>query len=179
MIEKMLALHDGLRAAGIPHAFGGALALNFCIRQPRTTADIDLNIFVPVGRIEETLAALPVEVAWTEIELRMLRRDGQARLAWDETPVDLFFSVDDFHVEVGARIREQQVGGRLLPFLACEDLAVFKAFFNRPKDWIDLGNMADARTIDPAALEAQIADYLGDDDARLEKIRGLPVYPRS
>ncbi len=32
-----------------------------------------------------------------------------------------------------------------LPFLSCPDLAVFKVFFNRTKDWADLEAMHDAR----------------------------------
>ncbi len=174
MIDKILALHRALRAAQIPHAFGGALALAWCVRDPRTTNDIDLNIFVPTERVEETLAALPPEVIWEEPELRLLKRDGQARLQWGDTPVDLFFSVDDFHVGVGGRFRVHSIAGESVPFLACADLAVFKAFFDRDKDWIDLATMADASTIDPGALAATIAEYLGADDPRMEKIRRLP-----
>lgn len=175
MIEKILELHRTLREAGIAHAFGGALALGFCTRDPRATSDIDLNLFVPVERVAETLAALPRGVEWSDIELRLLQRDGQARLMWDRTPVDLFFTVDDFHVQVAGRVRQHRLGGVLLPFLACGDLAVFKAFFDRDKDWVDLASMSEARTIEPEALADFVVGFLGADDPRLAKIRRLPT----
>lgn len=177
MIEKMLALHRALAAAGIPHAFGGALALAWCVREPRTTADIDLNIFLPPSDIERTLRVLPSEIEWTEAQLRLLKRDGQARLLWDRTPIDLFFNVDEFHVGVAGRCREQRLAGEPLPFLACGDLAVFKAFFDRDKDWVDLAAMAVAGAIDRSQLAATIAEYLGSNDPRLGKIAALPATP--
>jgi hypothetical protein len=45
--------------------------------------------------------------------------------------------------------------------LSCEDLAVFKAFFARPKDAVDLAAMVDAEAIDAALLLATVADLLG------------------
>ena len=60
-----------------------------------------------------------------------LLADGQTRLWWDETPVDVFLDTTPFHVSVGERIRWEPFGDVELPFLACRDLAVFKAFFDR------------------------------------------------
>lgn len=178
MIDKIVALHRALRSASIPHAFGGALALGWCVREPRTTADIDLNIFVSKDRIDEVLAVLPGGVVWGETQVHQLRRDGQARLIWDATPVDLFFTTDEFHVAVARRCQEHAIAGEVVPYLACADLAVFKAFFDRDKDWIDLAAMLDAGTIDPAELAATISDYLGPDDQRLVKLARLPEPPR-
>ena len=50
ILDAIVALHDNLDAAGIPHAFGGAFALLWCTGEPRTTVDIDLNIFVAPDR---------------------------------------------------------------------------------------------------------------------------------
>ena len=47
ILDAVVDLHDSLEAAGIPHAFGGAFALLWCTGEPRTTVDIDLNIFTP------------------------------------------------------------------------------------------------------------------------------------
>jgi len=35
--DQLLAVHDGLDAAGIPHAIGGAIALGYCVLEPRGT----------------------------------------------------------------------------------------------------------------------------------------------
>ena len=39
LADKVLALHQSLDEADFPHAFGGALALGWCTRQPRATSD--------------------------------------------------------------------------------------------------------------------------------------------
>ncbi len=70
-------------------------------------------------------------------------------------------------------MRWESFAGARLPFLACQDLAVFKAFFNRTKDWADLEAMAAAGTLNLPMVISVIADYLGDDDDRVAKLRLL------
>jgi hypothetical protein len=53
--EKILAVGDALSRAGIPHAFGGALALAY-YATPRATIDIDLNVFLPTTEAERRAA---------------------------------------------------------------------------------------------------------------------------
>lgn len=170
MIEKILAIHRSLDAARIPHAFGGALALAWCTREPRTTVDVDVNVFLP---------PIGSRRCWPHFRRRSPGgRPSYAcsagRLAWDATPVDLFLNTAEFHVAVAGRCRRQPLAGVDLPFLSCPDPAVFKAFFSREKDWLDLANMAEAGSLDVAALEDTIAEYLGLDDTRLGRIRKLP-----
>ncbi len=57
--EKVVALHEALDAADVPHAFGGALALAWCTERARGTIDIDLNLFVEATQAGRVLAALP------------------------------------------------------------------------------------------------------------------------
>ena len=57
--DRMLAVHDALRAAGLPHAIGGAIALGYCTLEARGTQDVDVNVFVAPSRTREVLAALP------------------------------------------------------------------------------------------------------------------------
>lgn len=172
--ERVLAIHAALDAAGLPHAFGGALALAWCTGDPRGTSDIDLNVFVPPGRSKQVLAALPEGVTASAGDLATLRRDGQARLWWDEVPVDVFLVTSPVHREAARRVRVEPFLGVAVPFLACEDLAVFKAFFNRTRDWADLEDMASAGTIDPAQLRSTVSQLIGDEDARLGRIDDLP-----
>lgn len=173
LVDKIVALHDALRAAGVQHAFGGALALAWCTQQARGTIDIDLNVFVAPDQVRTVLGCLPEPVAWTERDASVLGRDGQARLWWDGTPVDLFFSTTPFHERAAERIRWEPFADRELPFLACRDLAVFKAFFNRTRDWADLEAMAEAGTLDAEQVLGVLVHYLGGSDERVTRLRSL------
>ena len=169
----MTTIHDALREAAVPHAFGGALALAWCTQQARGTVDIDLNLFVAPDQVERVVELLPDGVRWSEDDLRLVRRDGQVRLWWDETPVDLFFNTTEYHARVGSRARFEPLGGTDLPFLSCSDLAVFKAFFNRTKDWADLEAMAEVGSLDVEAVLGVLVHYLGADDERIARLRAL------
>ena len=173
--RKMLAIHRRLRRGGLDHAFGGALALAWCTSQARGTIDIDVNVFVGPERVDETLTALPSDVVATAEDRALLERDGQARLWWGTTPVDLFFNTTDFHAEVAERVRWEPFAGVELPFLACDDLAVFKAFFNRTKDWADLEAMLEAGTLDVPTVAGVLATFLGGDDDRIARLLSLDV----
>ena len=175
LIEQVLEIHRALRAAGIPHAFGGALALAWCTEQARGTIDIDVNLFVELERIPDTLEALPPGVTWTDDDVALLERDGQARLFWDRTPVDVFFNTTEFHAQAATRARVEPFQGEDVPFLACRDLAVFKAFFNRTRDWADLEAMAEAGALDVEGVLGVLTLYLGTDDERVERLRALAV----
>lgn len=48
LVAKVIEVDRSLRAAGIGHAFGGAIALAYCA-QPRATKDIDINAVVCCG----------------------------------------------------------------------------------------------------------------------------------
>ena len=173
LVDKIVALHRSLDAAGVPHAFGGALALAWCTQRARGTIDIDVNVFLPPGRAGEALAALPEGVEATEADQRLLEGDGQARLWWEGTPVDLFLNTTGYHDQVATRCRREWFSGEELPFLACADLAVFKAFFNRSKDWVDLEEMRDAGTLDVDRVGTVLAEYLGADDDRITRLRSI------
>ncbi len=170
---KIVALHESLAKANVPHAFGGALALAWCTQRARATIDIDVNLFVPVNQASEVLAALPKGVVVTNDDRADIHRDGQTRLWWDSTPVDVFFNTTDFHVQAAGRARLEQFGGAEVPFLACSDLAVFKAFFNRTRDWADLEEMEAAGTLDAPRVMGVLAQYLGGDDERIEHLRSI------
>ena len=142
--DKILALDAALAGADLPHAFGGALALAWCTQRARGTIDIDVNVFVDRSRTAQLLAALPEGVRWSDDDRARIERDGQVRLWWGETPVDVFVNTTEFHEQVAERCHDEPFGGLEIPFLACVDLAVFKVFFDRTKDWADLEEMAAA-----------------------------------
>ncbi|HUY63952.1 MAG TPA: hypothetical protein VMV14_05490 [Acidimicrobiales bacterium] len=170
---KMVAVHESLAAARIGHAFGGALALAWCTQRARGTIDLDVNVFVSPERTASALAALPPEIVATDDDRALLERNGQARLWWDSTPVDVFLNTTEFHEQVATRVHLEPFAGKRLPFLACHDLAVFKAFLNRTKDWADLEAMGAAGSLDVSAVAGVLAGFLGADDDRIEHLLSL------
>ena len=176
--DRMLAVHDALRAAGLPHAIGGAIALGYCTLEARGTQDVDVNVFVAPSRTREVLAALPDGVRVTARDLEVAERDGQVRLLWDATPIDVFFSVLPFHDEVERNIRHVSFGDRTIPVLDCTGLAVFKAMFARPRDWVDLEAMVEARSLDVDEAMRWVREMVGD-DPRVERLAGLRALRRS
>jgi hypothetical protein len=173
ILDAIVELHDGLDAAGIRHAFGGAFALLWCTGEPRTTVDIDLNVFVPPAETQRVLDALPEEVVATDKQVTELKTDGQCRLMFDGIPVDIFLDTTRFHDDVRIHVREHLLVERKLPFLGCNDLAVFKAFFNRRKDWADIEDMLRAGRLDVAYVTGILSEYLGPDDERIRELLAI------
>ncbi len=171
--DKVLALHQALAAARIPHAIGGAVALAY-YAVPRGTVDVDINVFVAVDRwpaIRDSLAPLGVNVSADE---KALHRDGQVRLWWDRNPVDLFFSYDPFHEEMRRAARRVPFAGKTIPILAPEHLTVCKAMFDRPKDWLDIEQIVVATDpLDVSEIEAWLESMVGEDNARLVRLREI------
>jgi hypothetical protein len=151
--QRLLAVHDALTEASLPHAFGGAIALAYCTEEPRGTRDLDVNVFVDPVRAKEALSALPDPVVSSDVDIATAARDGQVRLWWDDTPIDVFLDVHRFHAEVAASVRSVAFEGRTIPVLDCTALTVFKALFDRTKDWADIEEIVAARALElPRAL---------------------------
>ena len=171
--QRLLAIHDGLKGAGIHHAFGGAIALAYCTEEPRGTRDLDVNVFVVPSEAEGAFAALPSDIVVTDDDRHRVARDGQVRVWWDDTPVDLFFDVHDFHRQVGAAVRMVSFLDRSVPVLACTDLVVFKAMFNRTKDWADIEEMIAAGTVDADRALHWLTRILGRADEITLRVAAL------
>ena len=170
ILDAVVELHDGLVSAGIRHAFGGAFALLWCTGEPRTTVDIDLNIFAPPTETQRVLDALPADLVATEEDVSRLMTLGQCRLLFDGIPVDIFLDTTRFHDDLRLHVAEHELAGRRLPFLGCNDLAVFKAFFNRRKDWADIEEMLRAGQLDVPYVTGILSDYLGPADERIRQL---------
>lgn len=177
--ERIVAVHRSLRACALPYALGGALALAWCVRDARMTSEIDLNIFVGVDQLDRVVAALPPELSRPPEQPRLLARDAQARLRWGPTPIDIFGVNPEFHAGLASSVLPERFSGESIPFLSCPDLATFKAFFDRDRDWIDPGAMALAGSVDRHALEAAIVGFLGADDPLVPKTRALAGRARA
>jgi hypothetical protein len=179
LVEKIVAIDDALRDAGVAHAFGGALALAFHIEEPRGTRDIDVNVFAPADRAREVFAALPRGVKSTAEDVKQVERSGQVRLFWGDNPVDLFFSTHEFHERAAREIVEVPFADSTIPVLGATELTVFKAFFDRTKDWADIEAMVDAGTVDIHRALGWLVDLLGPDDERVARLRDVSTSPPS
>jgi hypothetical protein len=173
LVEKLHAIHDGLTEAHLQHAFGGAIALAYCTLEPRGTRDLDVNIFVPVDRVGDVAAALPEGVAYSDDDLARIRESGQTRLWWDDTPVDVFLNNVPYHEVVAADVRWVPLAGREVPVLSCSALVVFKALFNRTKDWADIEAVAEADPASVVVARDAVAGLIGDRDEIVARLGGL------
>ena len=171
--EKVLAIHEQLRRSKIPHAFGGALALAY-YAEPRATIDVDLNLFVAPSsypEIERMLAEIGVGDG---VEPKIVERDGQCRLRWGRTPIDLFFAYDALHDAMRRAVRSEPFGEARIPVLSPEHLLVCKAIFNRPKDWLDIEQMlVCVDELDTGEVRAWLARTVGAEEPRSERFERL------
>jgi hypothetical protein len=168
--ERLVALHRALARRRIPHAFGGAIALAYATLDPRGTSDIDVNVFLPASDCERALRALPDGVALPEGTVEAIQRDGQVRLWWDETPLDLFFDYAPIHEEAARHRRTVRFGSTRVPVLGPVELAVFKAMFDRTRDWADIEAMLAAETLDADDVRDRLQAMLGADHPRLARL---------
>ena len=172
--EKVLLIEEGFRQRRVPHAFGGAIALAY-YATPRATIDIDVNVFLSVDRADEVLGLLEglgAEPLSQQVRVR-LERDEQARVHWDATPVDLFFSYDTLHDSCLERRQRMPFGeDDSIHVLAAEDLLVFKALFDRDKDWRDIEELvfAMADELDAAYAKSWLERIVGEQDPRYRRL---------
>lgn len=140
--EQIIAIEKALPNAAIPHAFGGAQALAY-YGPIRATHDIDLNIFLGADEAERVLDVfdgLGADVANPGLRV-LIARDEQVRIRWSGTPIDLFFAYDALHRSSMERRRRVDFYGDSVHILSAEDLIVYKATFDRGKDWDDIAGM--------------------------------------
>lgn len=168
--ERLVELHESLIRAAIPHAFGGAIALAYWTRAPRGTSDIDINVFLPADDCEPALQALPAGIDQPRATVETIARDGQVRLWWDDTPVDIFFDNLAIHESAAANVRTVPFAGTEIPVLGPVELAVFKAMFDRTRDWADIEAMIAAGTLELDAVGSSLATMIEPDDPRFARL---------
>ena len=169
--DKVLAIDSAL--SDIPHAFGGAISLAYHA-EPRATIDIDVNVFIPVERADEVfdpLSQLGVEITKAA---DTATRDGQVRVMWDKTPIDLFFSYDPFHDAADQAAVAVPFAKHTIRVLSATHLSVCKAVFDRPKDWVDIESMIALGTyLDAAEALRWVGRIVGDEDPRFDRLAVL------
>jgi hypothetical protein len=170
LADKLLAVAGALTDAGIPHAFGGAIALAYYTLEPRGTRDLDINVFIRQEDCEAALAEFPSQVDTPRASVDLILRDGQARLWWDDTPVDVFFNNLPIHDLAARHARTEPFAGGSIRILGPVELVVFKALFDRTKDWADIEAVVAAEAVDLDAVHEVLAEIAGHDDRRLRRL---------
>ena len=174
LVQKIVSLHEMLDSAGIPHQFGGAIALSW-YRNPRATTDIDVNLTLPPEAADPVLEMLSrLGVTVTPENRAAIALDGQARLDWDGSYLDVFFATIELHMEMAERARLVRFGPVDIPILAPEDLVICKAIFDRPKDWLDIEEMLRWGTeVDAATILAWVGEILGPEAGQYARLAEL------
>lgn len=166
LADKLVAVHDALDTADIPHAIGGAIALGY-YAEPRATIDLDINVFVPVTEHTVVFDAVDDLGVVAPADIAAMERDGQVRAWWGRTAVDLFFAYDPFHERMRELARLVPFGDAEIRILAPEHLVVCKAVFDRTKDWIDIDAVLTATPdLDVAEVRTWLGHLVGEEDQR-------------
>jgi hypothetical protein len=173
LVKQILGVHQMLDASRVAHAFGGALALAFHVGEPRATRDIDVNVFLPPQSVDKIEQALAKHVTFSNEQRDAARADGQVRVFWGETPIDIFFSTHKFHDDAMRYVEKHDFAGTSIPVLGADHLAVFKAFYNRTKDWADIEEMVSVDALDHPRVVGWLLQLLGPDDERVRRFLSL------
>jgi hypothetical protein len=176
---KIVAAHEMLDSMRVPHQFGGAIALAW-YRSPRATTDIDLNVTLSPTEAKPVLGALShLGVTISESDRALIERDGQARLDWDGSYLDVFFATLELHREMARCSREVAFGPVFIPILSPEHLIVCKVVFDRPKDWVDIEEIVGWGTkVNDAIVLRWVDELLGVDSAQHERLVDLLALVR-
>lgn len=173
VLERAVDVHRRLERAGIPHAIGGALALAYHVSQARATNDIDLNVSANPKQPARVFELLPADVPWGAADVAAVRRDGQVRLLWPvpdggpAIPLDLFFPQHALHQAIDARAELVPMLDASVPILSATDLLVFKALFDRRKDWADIEELLRFGKPDVDEARRWLVKIIGAEDRRL------------
>lgn len=172
LVDKVSAVHQRLSASEIPHAMGGALAAGY-YGVPRSTLDIDVNVFLPADNwptIRDALSGLDLgpEIG---IDRREIGKAEDLRIEWDPSSLHLFFSCDPLHDQMRSHIRYVPFNGDMIPVVAPEHLVVRKALLGRSKDWIDIEQILVATDpLDLGEIEDWLERMVGADNPRMKKL---------
>lgn len=93
--------------------------------------------------------------------------DGQVRLWWDDTPVDLFFDYAPLHAQAARGSRVVPFAGTQIRVLGPVELVLFKALVDRPKDWVDIEAVVEAGVVPLQGVREGLVALLGVDDPRV------------
>jgi hypothetical protein len=139
--------------------------------EPRSTGDLDVNVFIPPDRwplLSDALRPLAIEM---EVDERELSRFGEIELDWDSNLLHLFLSTDPLHDRMREEIHHVPFNGATIPIVSPEHLIVRKAILDRPKDWLDIEQMLVATSpLDLGEIRGWLERMVGKDDPRMGRL---------
>lgn len=133
LTQALLAVHDVLVAAQIPHALCGGLAANLYREEVRATVDVDVAVAVAPARVVDLVRKFEdegwkVEAYW--------RQGEQLRLTRSDLPrVDCILATTDYERKAIDQAVSARIEGHELTVLTPEDLIVFKLIAGRARDY--------------------------------------------
>lgn len=143
LTDALLAVHDILDAAGVPHALCGGLAANLYRDEVRATSDVDLAVAVGPARLVD-LARTFARSGWKAEPY--WRRGQQLRLSRRGLPrVDCLIATTDFERAAVDRSVTVEIEGHPLRVLTAEDLIVYKLIAGRARDYEAVAAIINAR----------------------------------
>jgi len=136
--RALLAGIEALESVGLPYAIVGGLAVS-AWATPRATQDVDLYAELPDATrpsLERALRERGFDVPAMEGELE---RFGVFRSrSVDHVFLDIFPTIGPLGEAIVQRRRKAKIAGHTLWVIAPEELAILKAFSDRPRDFVDL-----------------------------------------
>lgn len=136
--RALLAGIEAVESVGLPYAVVGGLAVS-AWATPRATQDVDLYADLPDAArplLERALRERGFDVPAMEGELE---RFGVFRSrSQDHVFLDIFPAIGPLGEAIVQRRRKAKIAGHTLWVIAPEDLAILKAFSDRPRDFVDL-----------------------------------------
>lgn len=143
LTDALLAVHDVLDAARVPHALCGGLAANLYREDVRATSDVDLAVAVGPAHLVNLVRAFTeggwqAESHWRQSEQLRLTRRGFPR-------VDCLVATTDYERAAIERSVPVEIEGRDLRVLTAEDLIVFKLIAGRARDYEAVAAIINAR----------------------------------
>jgi hypothetical protein len=163
LLDAAHALHRFMRAQGWQYCFIGGFALQHW-GEPRLTLDIDLTLLAEFGDearfVDGMLEAFEPRIAGAR-EFALERRVLLLRSAGG---VDIDVALGALPFEVAAVERSkviEMMPGREVRLCSAEDLVVFKAFADRPRDWLDIETILarqGVEAIDWAYIDAMLGE---------------------
>lgn len=172
LVDKVSVIHQRLAEREIPHAIGGALAVGY-YGVPRSTLDIDVNVFLSADRwptIRDALSGIGLgpEIG---IDRRDLGKAEDLRVEWDPNSLHLFFSCDPLHDRMRRDSRYVPFNSDRIPIVAPEHLVIRKVLLDRSKDWLDIEQILIATSpLDLDEIKEWLERMVGTEDPRMQKL---------